>query len=245
MPTETIDANSQHSQELTAPSTVPLDSLFSPQVSNFREPVRESVTESEFNEVALDDDSAFSAVTLTSRQSQAPSLQTLVEREMNGRPKSVSSLSSMTKSRPGHKKTASTTTIRSSNNLPFLMARLDMQNADQKSPAATRGSVDGHLKLQEEFARLHKENEVEEKEEVTNGVHGAIDWGRSDFSLYLTLILSPRDFWGAVISGLSIAQSNCSPIHFPCFKTISILHLKIQKSWPRLLPRASQELSEG
>lgn len=64
------------------------------------------------------------------------------------------------------------------------MARLDSQNGDQKSPAANRGSVDGHLKLQEEFARLHKEKEVEEEEKQTANVSGAIDW----------------DFWGAVIS---------------------------------------------
>lgn len=189
MATEESDPTSQSQPQ--APSnansqTVPLSALFSPQVPEFenRQTIRESATDSEFNEVALDDETSFSPVVLTSRQSQAPSMSALVQKESNERPKSVSSIAPLTNGRSGHKKTASTLTIRSSINLPFLMARLDPQASDPKSPSANRGSVDGQLKLQEEFARLHKEKEQEEHDNTANGVSGAIDW----------------DFWGAVIS---------------------------------------------
>lgn len=183
---------------------VPLDSLFSPQVALFDENraiARESITtDSDFNDVALDDETGLPSAILSPRQS----MQTLVESE---RPRSTSSIVSPTKytaQHSGHKKTTSTSTIRSSHNLPFLMGRLDLQNGDE-TESSNRGSVDGQQKLQEEFARLHKEKEVEVEEKAANGAPGAIDWGvysssPDSFSSDNRTLL--QDFWGAVISGV-------------------------------------------
>ncbi|KAF9531667.1 rab-GTPase-TBC domain-containing protein [Crepidotus variabilis] len=76
---------------------------------------------------------------------------------------------------PKHKKTASTTTIRSIREPQpsLLINRLDLQD----SPATHRFSLDGHQKLQEEFQRLQEKDAQRETE-------AGIDW----------------DFWGAVIS---------------------------------------------
>lgn len=162
---------------LTTPAPLPkdpLESLRSPtgtEATEFVEkpPERESIAESDFNEIALDDDFAFSPVALTNEKN-----------EENERPLSL--FLPPTAFNPSkqfsHKKSASTTTIRSTKNLPFLLARLDLQ--EESSRSSRRGSVDGQQKLQEEFARLHKEEEEAKDNVATN----AIDW----------------DFWGAVIS---------------------------------------------
>ncbi|KAF8070464.1 rab-GTPase-TBC domain-containing protein [Lyophyllum atratum] len=162
----------------------PLESLRSPQEADFASKDREResiVTDSEFNDIALDDDAGFSPVSLT----RGPSPDTVipsneVETKDATRRLSVSTqeTAAFESRKPGHKKSASTTTILSANNLPFIVARLNLQDERRMSH---RGSVDGQQKLQEEFARLHKE---EEKEIKDNAINGAIDW----------------DFWGAVIS---------------------------------------------
>ncbi|RDB25076.1 GTPase-activating protein GYP5 [Hypsizygus marmoreus] len=176
------------SESAAKPSVIKhsLEALRSPEAEVFdrRLPERESiVTDSDFNDIALDDASNFSPVTLTRDQSpeSGTSSQVEVDADQAGRPRSGSSPQTKfftpTK-HPSHKKSASTTTIRSANNLPFILARLDLQD---ESGTSHRGSIDGQQKLQEEFARLHKEEEGDDKDNVANG---AIDW----------------DFWGAVIS---------------------------------------------
>jgi len=158
----------------TPPIRDPLDSLRSPKAATQfveKPPGRESIAESDFNDIALDDDSTFSPVALTG-QSYLPD-------GSDGRPLSGFLPETMfNPSKPfSHKKSASTTTIRSSKNLPFLFARLEIPEESGRSHH--RGSVDGQQKLQEEFARLHKE-----EEETRDVASSAIDW----------------DFWGAVIS---------------------------------------------
>ncbi len=73
--------------------------------------------------------------------------------------------------RPSHKKSASTTTIRSNHNLTFLLAKLE-------EDATKRGSVDGQIKLQEGFARLQREKEDQTETENSNAAE-VIDWGTS------------------------------------------------------------------
>ncbi|KJA19900.1 hypothetical protein HYPSUDRAFT_43775 [Hypholoma sublateritium FD-334 SS-4] len=157
-----------------------LESLRSPQLDNTfsaRPLARESVVVSEFNDIALDDES-FTPAKLSDHpeDDSEPEHSQLHNGSLN-KPESeaitISELSSM-----GHRKTASTTTIRSLHepSIALLMNRLDLQD-DHAGRA--RGSVDGQLRLQEEFARLH---EKEAKDQHV--AEGTIDW----------------DFWGAVIS---------------------------------------------
>ncbi|KAF8873132.1 rab-GTPase-TBC domain-containing protein [Mucidula mucida] len=155
-------------------TTVSLDELLSPKSPTFAEPPpatssnRDSVAES----AASDDDSRFSTVTLSARDSAS----SIGSAPTSERPVSTSSTlaPSEDSEQRAHKKSASTTTIRSVHNLPFVLKQSD-------DSANHRGSVDGQHKLQEEFARLQKEKEVVEEGDVETEV---IDW----------------DFWGAVMS---------------------------------------------
>lgn len=155
----------------------PLESLRSPEAIVFgdRLPERESiVTDSDFNDIALDDDSGFSPISLTRNQTPELGISSH-DNVSNERPHSVSFPPTQNfnpSKQRSHKKSASTTTIRSANNLPFILARLDIQ---EETSTSHRGSVDGQQKLQEEFARLHKE----EEEAKDNVITGAIDWGAS------------------------------------------------------------------
>ncbi|KAJ7703168.1 rab-GTPase-TBC domain-containing protein [Mycena rosella] len=165
--------------------TDPLDSLLSPgpepEHQSFRIPARDSVaTVADFNDVALsDDESGFSPIALTSGMDSTSSEIT------SGRSRSASD-SSITPTvvdaaaSPSHKKSSSTATIRSVNNLPFILARIETQKPNPDT-RPNRTSIDGQHKLQEEFARKQKDKEVEDDD---NAANAAIDW----------------DFWGAVIS---------------------------------------------
>jgi hypothetical protein len=163
--------------ELTQTPVNPLDALRSPESSHFvqRPSGRDSIAGSDFNEIALDDDGSFSSIALTARpldlSTEPPALS--IREDADGRPRSSSfSLlpnSSMSRS---HKKSASTTTLRSSKDLSFLFPRLEMQKHEETRKAA-RGSIDGQQKIQEEFARLQKEKaDKSDKPE-----EGTIDWG--------------------------------------------------------------------
>ncbi|KAF7428674.1 GTPase-activating protein [Pleurotus ostreatus] len=169
----------------SASSAASLDSLLSPKASTF-EPVgatngiRESVAESEFSDVGLGgDESPLSSVALSARSSMK-SFKSAVS--TGSRRHSTSSAGthqeSVARASGGssHKKSASTTTIRSIRNVPFLLARLDAQKAEGAS-RSDRGSMDG--RFHEEFAKLQVD---QEKADGT-----VIDWG-----MYY--------FWGAVIS---------------------------------------------
>lgn len=159
---------------LVAEPTQPdsLESLRSPQLDNVlndRSLARESVAVSEFNDIALDDESLHSATfadqtEIQDNESVPPHRGASSTTPTN---EIISAHHSM-----GHKKTVSTTTIRSFHEpgVSLLMNRLDLQD---EHGGRARGSVDGQLKLQEEFARL------QEKEAKEHTVEGAIDWGQS------------------------------------------------------------------
>jgi len=172
----------------------PLEALRSPQATNqtFSErPLeRDSVAVSEFNDIALDDDN-FSPIALTARpnipdehketgkpEEKKTETTPNVDDEPSSRPRSASfealPVPELMSAPSSHRKTASTTTIRSvhSRKPSLLINRLDLQESEAASKH--RGSVDGHLKLQEEFARLQ---EKEAKEHTI--AEGAIDWGAS------------------------------------------------------------------
>ncbi|KAK0504584.1 rab-GTPase-TBC domain-containing protein [Armillaria luteobubalina] len=156
-----------------------LDSLLSPKAQTFdvNQAVRESVAEPDFNDVALEDDSRFSTVALSSKRSSSAgsSVNTLDSPLQLSNPSTLAS-SVEVPDKPSHKKSASTTTIRSNHNLTFLLAKLE-------EDATKRGSVDGQIRLQEGFARLQKEKE-DQAEAENNTATEVIDW----------------DFWGAVMS---------------------------------------------
>lgn len=166
---------------ITAHTTLdPLESLRSPHVNqSFGQKSlpseRDSIAGSEFNDIALDDD-PFSPVALTiqpempepsSPQSQDDTNATNQPR-VTSLPLTPQDLSVPIKS---HKKTASTTTIRSSHekNGSLFITRLDSQD---HNGMVARASVDGQMKLQEEFARLQ-----EKETKDLNQTESSIDWG--------------------------------------------------------------------
>ncbi|KAF8906517.1 rab-GTPase-TBC domain-containing protein [Gymnopilus junonius] len=165
----------------------PLEALRSPELDHTfglttEKSERESIAISEFNDIALDDDS-FSPIALTARPVITSGAESSSQDASTIRPRSASTNSTSStgvdlSSAKLHRRTVSTTTIRSAHEPPtvsLLTNRLDIQENGAKS----RGSVDGHLKLQKEFARLHEKDSRDQY----NG-EKAIDW----------------DFWGAVIS---------------------------------------------
>jgi hypothetical protein len=154
----------------------PLGLLLSPQKSKAGPPNIPTLRDSQFdfNDIPLDD-VPFSAVPLTARPLQRPSFDRSEDRR-----RSVDSISSnpgVIKTDP-HQRPSSTSSVRSATNLPFMLARLDIKKSqEENSPVVQRLSVDGHLKLQEEFVRL--QNEEEEKLKS----HEAIDWGACYLSI--------------------------------------------------------------
>ncbi|KAK7057167.1 ABC1-domain-containing protein [Favolaschia claudopus] len=165
----------------TPVSSSDLDSLLSPgpepEHQSFRLSTRDSVaTDSEFNDVALDE---FSPVALTfGMNPEEPPEQDDVPatRSRSTSDASVVPINADTSAapQPSHKKSASTATIKSVHNLPFIITRIETQKPDPDT-RPNRTSLDGQQKLQEEFARKQSQDDEE---------NVVIDW----------------DFWGAVIS---------------------------------------------
>ncbi|KAG6857692.1 hypothetical protein H0H87_004108 [Tephrocybe sp. NHM501043] len=160
----------------TLPNADPLDSLRSPDITGKD---RDQFTDNtEFNDIALDDDAGFSAVPLTNDTSPMPPTPNDMEHPDTARPRSVTTpltaVFNPVSTKTGHKKSASTTTIRSGNNLPFIVSRLQDEHR-----MSHRVSVDGQQKLQEEFKRLHKE---EEKDLAETPINKAIDWDYQEFA---------------------------------------------------------------
>jgi ecotropic viral integration site 5 protein len=150
----------------------PLESLRSPKTFGQKSfpSERDSIARSEFNDVALDDDPYF-PVPLTAQPGMPDSYpeQPPDEDDITAASRSrVPSLSLTLQDLrlKSHRKTASTTTIRSTHE---SIGRLDFQEHNGK---VTRASVDGQMKLQEEFARLQ---EMETKDH--NQTESSIDWG--------------------------------------------------------------------
>ncbi|KAF5393280.1 hypothetical protein D9757_000605 [Collybiopsis confluens] len=182
--------SSRHSPAAAVDPTA-LDSLFSPQLSSF--PLessdikaRNSIAEleSELSDVALDDEKLH-VETLDDGTLEDEKIDD--EKPEDSRPESdvkhkPTPLDLDLEPTSYHKKSASITTIRSSRHISLLVNR-------DETVQARRGSADGQHKLQEEFARLQKEQEdgtVDNKTPVplTPGLNAGVDWG----------------FWGLVIS---------------------------------------------
>ena len=157
----------------------PLDSLRSPRTLGQKSfpSERDSIARSEFNDIALDDDPYF-PVPLTAQPGvsdsypqQPPDEDDITTASRSRVPSLSSTLQDLrvSMSLKSHRKTVSTTTIRSTheNNGPSLVNRLDFQEGN-----VARASVDGQMKLQEEFARLQ---EMETKDH--NQTESNIDWG--------------------------------------------------------------------
>jgi hypothetical protein len=168
----------------------PLDSLLSPHKLAFdnHPPLRESVAESELRDVGLDDESDFSMVPLSARQSTASigsntsikSTATQVGKENRRRTTalSMSPSESSTLAKSLHKKSESTSSDKSvtGNNTPFILARLESQKEQEEHDLKQhRASVDGQQKLQEEFVRM--QNDIKEEDEENNVASKGIDWG--------------------------------------------------------------------
>jgi hypothetical protein len=157
-------------------SASPLDSLLSPKGPPLT-PLRDSVAESDYNDVILEDDPRFSTVSLSEQASVASSVPgldevtTKLERRttISSAPsKAIASLRHFT-----HKKSASSVTAGEISDANIL-ARLGIQKSHQEhDPDALRSAGQGQQKLREEFLRLHKERRAE----VAHSEEGAIDWG--------------------------------------------------------------------
>lgn len=163
---ETIGSGSRQATNSMPPTT--LEALRSPVSTTLTSlQNRESVSEAEFNDVALDDETVLSPVTLTSRRTSTDSLLPHPKDDKNIRTNNSYDESPISVPMK-HKKTVSTTTIRSSHGQSFF----ELQDTTAKS---NRGSVDGQQKLQEDFARMHKEA----VDATVTSTDNAIDWGAS------------------------------------------------------------------
>lgn len=168
----------------------PLDALLSPHpnatfVAEEAVPLPESDEESDGKEVVLDD-SHFSTVPLSARQSKASiasnasviSTATQVGRE-SGRKATVSLTASDSSTMALHRRSLSASSDRSESvngNTPFILARLESQKEQEElGSKGHRVSVDGQQKLQEEFVRMQQD--IKEEEEESAATAAAIDWG--------------------------------------------------------------------
>ncbi|KAI0081204.1 RabGAP/TBC [Panus rudis PR-1116 ss-1] len=182
--------NTRVVQEATSPVT--LDALLSPKEDRFSAfSPRESIATS----VATDDDGRFSTVLLSARQSMenvdlagnlSDESNSLNESEQGDEKRNT--LNGMTGSEMVtfvhqnrvHKKTASTSTIVSASNVPFLSKEVDQ--ADEYVTRPQRTSLDGQQKIQEEFNRL--QNSRAQVTQSQDSQDNTIDWA----------------FWGDVVS---------------------------------------------
>ncbi|PIL33862.1 hypothetical protein GSI_03568 [Ganoderma sinense ZZ0214-1] len=178
-PTDPLSASSSSSAEIVSPA--PLDALLSPTDTEGKFSIRDSVAASE----ATEDETRFSTVLLSARQSLAPSpkvahgLHTVDEG-------TGSDENTLVDDWRQHKKTASNSTILSANNVPYLLSKLSEAEeaegegegeGEDETPARVRpASLQGTQAIKEEFYQRAEEEEARGQAEV--------DW----------------DFWGQVIN---------------------------------------------
>ncbi|KAH9858606.1 RabGAP/TBC [Lenzites betulinus] len=183
--TEKVAANSRPSKSLvsippplsaerpvaTSPAT--LDSLLSPTETEGKFSVRESVAASD----VTDDETRFSTVLLSARESMNgdPSPKVSVPSELVSVDEGTGSEEiALTDDWRTHKKTASTSTILSTSNVPYLTSQLDEGSSSRPNSLGDR--------IREEF--YQKQNLTEEGNGDNDGGEEAVDW----------------DFWGQVIN---------------------------------------------
>ncbi|KAF8444618.1 rab-GTPase-TBC domain-containing protein [Boletus edulis BED1] len=160
-----------------------LDSLLAPKdPSSSHVPSRsDSVAESDYNDITLEDDSRFSTVPLSERASISSEVSQATARlERRTTISSAPSKAFATLRQFAHKRAVSSITadeISGGN----ILARLGIQKANEENDLdAIRAAGGGQQKLHEEFLRLHNERRAE----AARDDETSIDW----------------DFWGVVIS---------------------------------------------
>jgi len=150
-----------------------LDSLLSP-----KDPAltplspSDSVPESDYNDIAPEDDSRFSTVLLSERASVSSGVsQAAAKLERRTTISSAPSKALATLRQFAHKRSVSSVTadeISAGN----VFARLGIQKAHEEND---RAAGDGQQKLHEEFVRLHNERRAE----AAHDEEASIDWGQS------------------------------------------------------------------
>lgn len=163
-----------------------LDSLLSPKDASLAllSSPSDSVPESGYNDITLEDDSRFSTIPLSERASiSSDADQATARLERRTTISSAPSKALATLRHFAHKRSASSITADeiSANN---ILARLGIQKAHEENDVdVLRTAGGGQQKLREEFLRLHNERRAE-------AVHdeASIDWGQSkpyrrDFTL--------------------------------------------------------------
>lgn len=156
-----------------------LDSLLSPKGPTLTSlSPSDSVAESDYNDVALEDDSRFSTVPLSERASIASDLGQAAARlerrtTISSAPsKAIASLRQFV-----HKRSVSSITadeISGGN----ILARLGVQKAHEENDLDVhRTAGDGQQTLHQEFLRLHNERRAE----AAHDEEASIDWGQSRF----------------------------------------------------------------
>ncbi|KAF7973695.1 hypothetical protein HWV62_14364 [Athelia sp. TMB] len=176
-------------------SKLSLDALLSPPpqesfIPHVDETPPETATEPAFKDVGLDDEERFSTVPLTARQSQASVASngsqspksTSNEVEVESSRKAVVSMAASDSSTLAlHRRSISPSRDRDSitGNAPFILARVEKEQNEVGTPGK-RVSVDGQLKLQEEFVRI--QHDIKEEDETQAAAAAlTIDW---DYQLY-------------------------------------------------------------
>lgn len=166
-----------------------LDSLLSPTKADFKFPIRDSVAASD----TTDDETRFSTVLLSSARTSvdpehvslgtplsaklSETLMELPEEEHEGAGEGKhddrrdtldgNEIVRLIHRNRVHKKTASTSTIVSGSNVPFILARVEGEENK-------RSSLDGKQKLQEEFEKKHESQD--------SRAEANVDWGALPFA---------------------------------------------------------------
>lgn len=194
----TVEPNaevSSGSPVIQADSKLSLDALLSPHPTKETldphpgETPPETATEPAFREVALDDDSHFSTVPLTARQSTASMGSNGAQSDEatfsptgkeSSRKEVVSIAASDSSTHALHRRSVSRERPESiTGNAPFILARLEGQKGqDEAGTPGKRFSVDGQVKLQEEFVRIQHDIKEEDETEAA-ALALTIDWGMS------------------------------------------------------------------
>ncbi|KAI8975841.1 rab-GTPase-TBC domain-containing protein [Trametes punicea] len=157
-----------------AASAAALDSLLSPTETEGKFSVRESIASSD----VTDDEARFSTVLLSARQSlntnPSPKVSLASSDLVSVEEGTGSDENTLVDDWRKHKKTASNSTILSSNNVPYLISRLNDGMGNGSRPNSLGD------KIREEF--YQKQSDSEGREDTAEG--DAVDW----------------DFWGQVIN---------------------------------------------
>lgn len=154
-----------------------LDSLLSPKDPTLT-PLSssDSVPESDYNDITLEDDSRFSTVPLSERASVSSDVSHAAAKlERRTTISSAPSKALATLRQFAHKRSVSSVTadeISAGN----VFARLGIQKAHEENDLGVlRAAGDGQQKLHEEFVRLHNERRAE----AAHDDEASIDWGQS------------------------------------------------------------------